>query len=122
MTTDERITVDPATLRELGVNVDAFFELLAHPRRRFVLALLERRAEPVALEELAEELARRELDEPDGEIPDGETRPRLIALYHVHLPRMVDVGVVELDRDCDTVSLVDGYARAVSPAASTETK
>jgi hypothetical protein len=46
--------------------------------------------------------------EPDG----GEHEPRTVNLYHNHLPRLVDYGLVEWDREADRVSRGPAFGEA----------
>lgn len=79
------------------------FELLADERRRYALHYLSRKVGAVDLSELAEQIA----------LWEGEpTRDRydrvLTGLYHHHLPKLTDVGVVRYDDECETVELREG--------------
>lgn len=93
--------------------------LLGDRRRMNVLASLEDAAAPIALAELAREL----VDDPTGDSPedpadctyaDARTDPTAAAvqrvatsLYHVHVPQLVDAGVVEYDMDRDLIRPTD---------------
>ena len=76
------------------------FPLLADQRRRRVLHYLSRRVGEVSLEDLARRIA---LWEGAPEHPD------LIqtSLYHSHLPRLVDGGLIRFDHERRTVSRRD---------------
>jgi hypothetical protein len=65
--------------------------VLASDRRRVVLAVLAERSLPLGLEALADLVADRE-----GE-SETDLRSVRIALHHVHLPLLSDVGVVSYD-------------------------
>lgn len=67
------------------------FRLLSAKRRRLILELLSESTAPVVLEELAAAVRTRE-DEP-GE-RDGDVA---VALHHVHLPMLADLGVIDYD-------------------------
>jgi hypothetical protein len=69
--------------------------LLASERRRLALSVLSERSSPVALEELADEIARRErdLDENDAE----SVRRVRTTLHHVHLPKLADRDFLQYD-------------------------
>jgi hypothetical protein len=69
--------------------------LLASERRRLALSVLSERSSPVALEELADEIARRETDLDEN---DAESVKRVrTTLHHVHLPKMSDRDLLEYD-------------------------
>ncbi|MFC7154655.1 hypothetical protein ACFQPA_04195 [Halomarina halobia] len=75
--------------------------LLANHRRRYVLSYLDDRSgEAVSVADLASQVVARELVM--GPTPvDPESVE--VTLTHVHLPRLDDAGVIEYDRDADTV-------------------
>lgn len=67
--------------------------MLASERRRVVLDVLAGRSTPVDLEELATDVATREID---GETPRVDVVEQVaIALHHNHLPMLTDLGVLE---------------------------
>ena len=74
---------------------DSLFWLLGNPRRRVVLAHLQRRAdETVDVDEVIDAVAARERPDPGP----GTHRERVaIDLHHVHLPKLADAGVIEYD-------------------------
>lgn len=83
--------------------VDELFDVVSHSRRRFVLHVLcrEERTDVAAL---AERLAARESR--DGTATDGDVRRVRTALHHVHLPRLVHVGLVAYDTGAGSVQLL----------------
>ena len=84
---------------------DELHDLLANPRRRFVLrSLFERPTHE--LDRLAARLARWEND---TDTPtDAERRRAYTALASVHVPRLVEAGIVAFDRPAERVRLADG--------------
>lgn len=86
-------------------SLDVVFDLLADQRRRYTLACLEDHSRTIALADLAEEVAVRENEEPIAEIPKEEIMTIRTSLYHNHVPRLADAGVVEYDSDCDSVRM-----------------
>lgn len=76
----------------------------ARERRRAVLAVLEGAAAPLALADLAAELVEREQASPGA--ADHEAIQRCyVSLYHRHVPKLVDAGLVSFDDDRRTVAL-----------------
>lgn len=97
----ERVDCDSATLHEI----------LANDRRRRVLAQLYESARPMRLSTLAEEIARVEKEGDRNDLPDVEQIHQ--ALYHNHIARMADAGVVTYDSLRDTAELANvGYTIA----------
>ncbi|WP_049891470.1 DUF7344 domain-containing protein [Natronococcus amylolyticus] len=83
---------DLSELLEGGDRVDGrTLETLVHPVRTQLYAMLAELDRAVSVETLAAELVERDIDS----LSEG-TEARL-ALYHVHLPAMTDVGAVEFD-------------------------
>ncbi|WP_424017403.1 DUF7344 domain-containing protein [Halorientalis pallida] len=69
---------------------DELFRALAHARRRRVLAYLRREQRAVPVEHVATYVATAETTgDSDAPYADVET-----SLYHVHLPKLIDVGLV----------------------------
>ena len=92
-------------LERLPIEQAERFELLAHDRRRELLQLLPEVDTPVDLDDLARELVAREQGVPISEIEGERVRRCRIALYHHHLPKLADAGVVTFDADHRTVAL-----------------
>lgn len=89
------------------VSPDGAFETLADRRRRSVLHCLTEYENPMALADLAEEVAASENDAPVDEIGAEEVESVYVSLYHVHVPKLEDAAVVRYDPDEDTVRLVE---------------
>lgn len=106
MPTSEQDSGVREALQEAGVNPAAFFDVLSDSHRRVVVERLDEHG-PQTLPELADELVRWTSDEQEDEIPDEQSESYYVALYHVHVPKLVDAGIAEYDEDDDTVSLVD---------------
>jgi hypothetical protein len=89
---------------ETAFDADELHDLLRNDRRRFVLrALLD--ASPMGLERLATRLACWENDTDD---PTDDQRDRAYtALASVHVPRLVEGGLVAFDRSVELVWLAD---------------
>lgn len=83
-------------------SLDAIFEVLTAERRREALYVLYSRDEPISLTELAEEVASAEGSDVEQVAP---------TLYHVHLPKLADVGVVRYDPEAGIVRLADPSKR-----------
>ncbi|ESP88813.1 DUF7344 domain-containing protein [Candidatus Halobonum tyrrellensis] len=90
-------------LPEAVLRLDTVYDALANPTRRAVCYLLSER-DRWPLSDLAARVAAIE----EGVAPsavDATARDRAsAALYHVHLPRLADRGVVTFDAEADAVS------------------
>ena len=112
VTTYERSA--PASSSDVDGRTDDLFDVLSDPRRRFVIACLEAHSEPMAVADVAAELTSWECDTPKDRLSDGAVEPRYLALYHVHVPKMADVGMLEWNRDRNTITLADGRSAVPS--------
>ena len=96
---------DVAALTDLDVDTDALFDVLSDSRRRFVLACLQEYATPMALGDVADELAVWEHDAPITDVPADAVRSIYASLYHRHVPKMVDAGIVEYSQERDALTV-----------------
>lgn len=89
---------DLSGLLEEGDRADGrTLETLVHPVRTRLYAMLAELNRPVSVEALAAELVERDGDSFSERSEAG------LALYHVHLPAMADVGAIEFDPRSGTV-------------------
>lgn len=87
---------------------DRIFTALSNRRRRYVLYYLEH-AEPATISEIARHVVAWETDTPPAAIDDESDPVRhvLVALYHDHLPRLDDLGLIEYDHRSGDVRFRD---------------
>lgn len=82
---------------------EAVSEILSHPRRRTVVEVLSVYDEPIPLSNLAADVANRErTHQTPGSVLDRLERVQL-QLYHQHLPKLADHGVIAFDTERRTV-------------------
>lgn len=93
---------DSATLRDQGA-LDQLCDLLAHPHRRAVLACLAHHQTPIALADLADEVAVQEYDTRLAAIPAETVKRTYLSLYHTHIPKLEVAGLVTYNQDQDQV-------------------
>lgn len=85
---------------------DAIFSILSDERRRYALYCLQEHRQPMALADLADEVARLEYDERSlATIPAEDVKRVYMSLYHNHVPKMADANVLEYDQDSDAIRL-----------------
>lgn len=87
-----------------GCSLGEWFSLLADGRRRRVLGLLWEH-NVLSLGDAAEEIAVEERGEPITAIPRQEVLDVYFSLYHDHVPRLADAGVIEYDQESDTLAI-----------------
>lgn len=91
-------------------SMDVIFDALSDRHRRHILVSLLEHGQEIALSELAEEIAARDTGPPRSEVPPHASRTRTevpedrvqqlaTSLYHVHIPKLADAGVLEYDPD-----------------------
>lgn len=91
--------VDSASRSEL-------LRALADPQRRAILDVLSHQIQPITVENLARELDDGERATNDRRVSTDDIERVLVDLLHVHLPRLVDAGLVEHDPTEQTVAYV----------------
>lgn len=87
---------EPPVFEEQRASIDELLSLLGHRRRRDVLYSLSAN-EVTDVESLATTIATRESDGSSDGIDDGERDAVVIDLYHNHLPKLNDCGLIEYD-------------------------
>lgn len=83
---------------------DALFDVLSSHHRRCVLSQLARHRTETSVTDLARRVAADEADCPVAEVSDDDHDRVECALFHVHLPKMADLGFVEYDPEQATVA------------------
>ena len=98
-----------------GLPVDAVFDALKHPHRRYVLYHLSDRSEGASVDELAERIADWEAGRTDGADRISRRERVAVALHHTHLPKLDGLDLVKYDRErgnvtqCEETSAIDPY-------------
>ncbi|QLG50440.1 DUF7344 domain-containing protein [Natrinema halophilum] len=80
------------------------FALLSDRRRRLLLEVMRTYEEELTLPDAAEEVAIRETGHTVTNIPAERVTEVYLSLYHDHLPRLVDAGLLEYDQERDLVA------------------
>lgn len=83
---------------------EQIIRLLADPRNRAILTILNDSARPVGTSELADRLVDRETSTFDLQSGEEEIEQALVSLHHNHLPKLAESGLVEYDSDANTVA------------------
>ncbi len=84
--------------------VDNAFSLLADRRRRLTLEVLRTYEQSLTLPDVAEEVAKRETGQRIVEITPETVTEIYISLYHDHIPRLAEVGLLEYEQERDLVT------------------
>lgn len=84
---------------------DTVFDVLSSARRRETIAILREEDTPIELTTLAEIVAARENDTTVEALSSQDRKRVYVSLYQTHVPKLVDVGVVDHDSDSGDVWL-----------------
>lgn len=87
-----------------SISLDETLSLLASRQRRFLLYGLSLYSTPVSLARLTDTVTELEHGRPAEQYAD-ERLDIYTGLYHNHLPRLVDAGVVQYDQSADMVGI-----------------
>ena len=79
------------------------FEAIAHPRRRYLVYTLAEATE-WSLEDLATKLAAWETDTAEANLATLTRQEMYTSLYHTHIPKLVDLAVIEFDAATETIT------------------
>lgn len=94
---------DDAGFPESAIDQDTLFEALAHERRRYLLYTLME-DESWSLLELARKLAAWEEDVSEADADETVVERTYASLYHAHVPKLADLGIIEFDRETETIT------------------
>ena len=100
--------------------LDTLFEIFADRRRRYVLDCLQEHETPLALADVADEVAARETGSPITETSAEEVKRIYVSLYHNHVPKLENAGFVHYCQERDLVTLseevpdLEGFEATVS--------
>ena len=98
---------NPSHGGEVDIDRNTALSLLCHAYRRALLDCLEARSGAIPLADATEAVARRNDVRPIDEIPADELDRISLSLYHTHIPKLADEGVVTYDFDRRTVTLTE---------------
>lgn len=86
------------------LEIDRVYSALEHPRRRFLCYKLQEGAE-WTLSDLATSIAAWENDVPIHEVTSEQREDVYVALYHAHVPKLEDIGVVTFNQERRTITV-----------------
>ena len=96
-----------------AVALDTLLDVLADDRRRRALRTLLTHEE-LTLPDLADEVAAAEAGEPLSELDPQAVLQVYLSLYHTHVPRLTDTGLVAYDQERDLVTTTETGAAVAS--------
>ncbi|GAA0235883.1 hypothetical protein ACFFQF_21260 [Haladaptatus pallidirubidus] len=90
-------------ISESILELQPVFAAIAQPRRRYLVYTLAEATE-WSLDDLATKLAAWETDTPATDIATLTRQEMYTSLYHTHVPKLVDLDVIEFDADTETIT------------------
>lgn len=90
-----------------GITLDRALDVFANQRRRYAIYYLQQHDKPMALAAVADEIAVYEDETDITDIPAEEIKPVYASLYHSHIPKLADAGIVEYNEDRNTATLTE---------------
>lgn len=98
-----------------------WYELLSAQKRRTVLEILSNQSGPIAVVDLATQVAAAETDQPLMNVTRKETEEVQTTLRHVHLPKLAEAGLVtESDGSVTATQLTDLQNPRIESILTTE--
>ncbi len=88
---------------EVVLELQPVFEAIGHPRRRYLVYTLSEETE-WSLDDLATKLAAWETDTKEANIATLTRQEMYVSLYHSHVPKLVDLDVIEFDDETETIT------------------
>lgn len=88
------------------LEIDHVYEALGHPRRRYLCYTLLEDTE-WSLADLATKVAAWENDVPEHAVTEAQREAVYVSLYHAHVPKLADEGVVTFDEATETITTAE---------------
>ncbi|WP_135851944.1 DUF7344 domain-containing protein [Halorussus salinus] len=104
------------------LELDDVFAALNNPRRRYLVYTLVEGSDEETLTELATKIAAWEDDVSTDEVTDERRKRVQASLYHSHVPKLADLGVLSYDADKEVIVRAENteQVEAVLHGAGTE--
>lgn len=102
------------------LKLDHVYEALAHPRRRYICHLL-RESTQWMLIDLATKIAAWENDTSEQTVTKEQQKRVYVSLYHGHVPKLVDEGVVTFDDGGEMITAAENAKQVLAVLESIET-
>jgi len=85
------------------LEIEPVYEALGHSRRRYLCYTLLEDTE-WSLTDLATKIAAWENDIPEHTVTEDKREEVYVSLYHAHIPKLVDEGVITFDEVTETIT------------------
>jgi len=88
------------------LEIEPVYEALGHTRRRYLCYTLLENTD-WSLTDLATKVAAWENDVPEHEVTENQHEEVYVSLYHAHVPKLVDGGVITFDEATETITTAE---------------
>ena len=88
------------------LEIEPVYQALGHSRRRYLCYTLLEDTE-WSLTELATKIAAWENDVPEHAVTEAQREEVYVSLYHAHVPKLVDEGVITFDETTETITTAE---------------
>jgi hypothetical protein len=88
------------------LEIEHVYEALGHARRRYLCYTLLEDTE-WSLSELATKIAAWENDVPEHAVTEDQREEAYVSLYHAHVPKLVEEGVITFDEATETITTAE---------------
>ena len=88
------------------LEITPVYEALGHSRRRYLCYTLLEDSE-YSLTDLATKIAAWENDVPEHAVTEDQCEDVYVSLYHAHVPRLVDEGVITFDETTERITTAE---------------
>ena len=95
------------------LEIEPVYEALGHPRRRYLCYTLLEDTE-WSLSDLATKIAAWENDVPEHAVSDEQREAVYVSLYHAHVPKLVDEGVITFDEATELITAAENADQVVT--------
>ena len=88
------------------LEIEPVYEALGHPRRRYLCYTLLENTE-WSMTDLATKIAAWENDVPEHAVTEDQREEVYVSLYHAHVPKLVDEGVITFDESTERITTAE---------------
>lgn len=89
------------------LSLDSALRLLSHTHRRALVDCLDEHDEPIAVADAAADVAEMGTTASKHDLSTEDVDQVYVALYHTHVPKLRDDGIVAYDQNRETIRLTE---------------
>lgn len=88
-----------------ALDLDTILDVCGHKHRRIVLAALANQQQSLSIDDLTNAIIKHNHPLPRTEIDDETANRIYLCLYHVHVPKLAEAGVIHYDPERNVAEL-----------------